>query len=1615
MAKKYNQTIYKIRKLPDDLPKLNNMMEKMGKFLDVSNLSGGYLISHEENVVVQLMNQYIGIGDTVPTEYGREGIWLGMDGSTPKCSFYKNATHYLKFDGSNLSISGTITALAGTIGGWDIQSTTLESANDKILLDSANERITINNSTFGQAGIQLDYNSGTPRAYIGNGSTKYFNWDGTNLSWAGANTSLTTGGTFTASDAVITGSITAATGAIGGWDISATTLESANDKIILDSSNEKITINNATFGQDGIQLDYNSGNPRAYIGDGSDAYLNFDGTKLTWKGAYTELDASGNLIATSVTLTGSITATTGAIGGWVVDATSIKDAAGVVGLSSEVTGGDDIRFWAGDATPASAEFKVTEAGALTASSATITGAITATSGTIGGFTVDATNGLYSGSGATRVQMKAGEGIWTGATASGSAPFFVDEAGALIASSATITGSITATTGAIGGFAIGANTLTGGTTNIILDSSNKAISINDATFGNAGIQLEYNAGTPRAYIGDGSTKYISWNGTFLAINDSIISAPATGTALGIMGWQYEGAFSVTDYNTVAWDGSGTLTFISGETYSIGDGDTGDMSAITYIYFDKGVSEVAFQTSTTASDAVGANKVLIAVAEDNADTGKDATLQVFGGIGGISTFITADNIAADTITANEILGNTITASQIAGATITATEMNVSQLSAIAADLGSITAGNITLNTSGYIKGGQTAYDTGTGFWLGYDSSAYKFSIGNAAADKLLWDGTNLFITGEISADSGDIGGWNIDATKIYKTNSYLSSDGYISFGDTPPTYFGNVAGAFMGYVANKPVVKYTITARTGAYATQQPMDWTLQGSNDDSNWDVLDTVTGETSWGSAEKRSFTFANTANYRYYKLDITANNGSSAVVSLSEIELIISDDVDEVADMTSATAPTPFVISHSSQYSATYAGWKAFDDNTATMWLTQNTVVTGWVKVDMGISAKLSLYKDSSNYLQWDGGLLTWKGANTELDASGNLTATGGNIGGWDIDVSKIYKDYTYLSSTGYISFGDTPPTEFGNNTGAYLGIDKKIIVKYTIMAGHTGLDVSPKDWTFQGSNNDSDWDILDTVTGETSWGAAEVRDFTFSNTTAYRYYKLDITANDGHASYVGFGEMELIVADDVDEVPTMTSNTAPAPMVISTSTALNASYYGWHVFDDGGSTTRWLTAGGQTTGWIKVAFGETMAKLSLYKDADNYFQWDGEKAIIASNNDDAVTINSGGSIKINDGGDILMRSDISNPAEIRFYTAAAPDEYISFHQESTGFPDNLVDIYSETNYNFNWVLGKESGTGAGGLAVGQSFTNTDEADITSCKFYLKKTGFPTGNAYAKLYAHSGVYGTSSVPTGAVLATSDAFDVSTLTSAHILTEFTFTGIEQYTMAAATEYVIVIDYGDGSYSPLKYVGVGGDSTSQTHGGNSCLYNSSSWAASAYDTIFYVYNDVVDAQTTGILFDHSDDAIDPFLKIDSDIEVQYGTTKPFAAWIPYTTAWTLTGAASQDGTITGGYCQIGKTVHYWSKFLVTAGSNFTGLTSITVPLPVTETGNPVDMVIGSLNCVNFETASYPGIVSLASTTTANIYIGLAGGTHVQNIYVAVGAPFAWGENDYMIISGTYEAA
>lgn len=60
------------------------------------------------------------------------------------------------------------------------------------------------------------------------------------------------------------------------------------------------------------------------------------------------------------------------------------------------------------------------------------------------------------------------------------------------------------------------------------------------------------------------------------------------------------------------------------------------------------------------------------------------------------------------------------------------------------GGLTANNVSI-IPGAIKSGQTDYNTGTGFWMGYTSGVAKFSVGDGTSNYMTWDGTTLNVTG------------------------------------------------------------------------------------------------------------------------------------------------------------------------------------------------------------------------------------------------------------------------------------------------------------------------------------------------------------------------------------------------------------------------------------------------------------------------------------------------------------------------------------------------------------------------------------------------------------------------------------------------------------------------------------------------------------------------------------------------------------------------------------------------------------------------------------------------------------------------------------------------------
>ena len=267
------------------------------------------------------------------------------------------------------------------------------------------------------------------------------------------------------------------------------------------------------------------------------------------------------------------------------------------------------------------------------------------------------------------------------------------------------------------------------------------------------------GVAKLNIGDG-THYIKWNGTTLSVvggfSVSQIDIPdittahsfhtdgngnswwgattlagATGSILntgagtfsnmtitggsiatttlnpGVMAWTSDIVFTSVSATQVNWT-TGHIRSQAGVTYTISPaGNTGTMSALTYIYLDTTVG-TSLSTTTNYATATGDNKILIAMAQNNT----------------VGASVIPMGSGQPVIDGSQITALSVTASNIAAYTITANKLTISQLSAITADMGSINAGSILIGGANYIPSYPLPGSLGQGlvsyYKLDYDSS-------------------------------------------------------------------------------------------------------------------------------------------------------------------------------------------------------------------------------------------------------------------------------------------------------------------------------------------------------------------------------------------------------------------------------------------------------------------------------------------------------------------------------------------------------------------------------------------------------------------------------------------------------------------------------------------------------------------------------------------------------------------------------------------------------------------------------------------------------------------------------------------------------------------------------
>lgn len=293
----------------------------------------------------------------------------------------------------NAFLWGSIVSTEGQIGGWTIGSTKLYNNTDSL--------------TSQAVGIYL----GTDGIRNFASTSQYVN---------------ITGGKITALGVDVSGKITATSGAIGGFEINSTAIKTLNVAVTSNADNS-ISLSSADFTRT--------------INSTSRAGLRFAiGDKFGVTG-------DGVIYAGSAIISGTLTAGADSkIGPWTVTATSIYKTNATMG---NATAG--AAYFGNDGLSITDKFKVSAAGAMTATSGSIAGwRIESTYLATGTATAPAANTLLLCPAGTVSSYTVAGKASSGWTITSGANFGVTKTGAIYANDAHLTGEITATSGYIGG-------------------------------------------------------------------------------------------------------------------------------------------------------------------------------------------------------------------------------------------------------------------------------------------------------------------------------------------------------------------------------------------------------------------------------------------------------------------------------------------------------------------------------------------------------------------------------------------------------------------------------------------------------------------------------------------------------------------------------------------------------------------------------------------------------------------------------------------------------------------------------------------------------------------------------------------------------------------------------------------------------------------------------------------------------------------------------------------------------------------------------------------------------------------------------------------------------------
>lgn len=423
---------------------------------------------------------------------------------------------------------------------------------------------------------------------------------------------------------------------------------------------------------------------------------------------------------------------------------------------------------------------------------------------------------------------------------------------------------------------------------------------------------------------------------------------------------------------------------------------------------------------------------------------------------------EQLQVDSVVARHIQVLTITGDKLAFRTVTADKMNVNELSAIVANLGTITAGNITLDSAGFIRTGLTGYNTGTGMWVGYNTGYYKFFLGDAAGGRILWDGVNLTISGGYTgtigwssitgsgkpADNATVGatwGTNVYSRPLELTDgritTALSAAGLVVSGVKPGIVVstGGVAGLYLGsdflgyYNGSNWMTYMDNSGRFYLGGTSGALRW------DGTNLTITGGYTGTVGWTSVSSKP-------------VELTDGRITTA---LSAAGLVVSGVKPGIVVSTGGVSGLYLGSDFLGYFDGT--NWKTYMDNTGKFYLGGTSGSLRWDGSSLVVSGTINA---TAGYFGTSSAVVAIGAGGLTIGASGTITSSNyvANTSGLSISTStaefnNIVARGTIYASTGY--FGTSSSTVAISSGGLTVGASGAISTS-NYVAGVSGVTIT-------------------------------------------------------------------------------------------------------------------------------------------------------------------------------------------------------------------------------------------------------------------------------------------------------------------------------------------------------------------------------------------------------------------------------------------------------------------------------------------------------------------------------------------------------------------------------